>query len=177
MRPIKDYRGKTLEWVHPKLLRRHYELRSANDLYATLTWQGAFGSLAIGDCAEGKFSLKRCGFLHPYVTVRKQPFDTDYGRLQLDMGYNGVLQFIDGRTFRFQKLSFWKMHWGFIDVSEKLLCTIRDTLKGGEVTIDTAMRDSPHLSILMILGWYVMILRREEAAAAGATTGAAAATH
>jgi hypothetical protein len=177
MRPIKDYRGKTLKWVRPKMLRRHYELRSESDVYATLTWQTAFGSLAIGECADGKFNFKRGGFLHPYVTVRKMAFDTDYGKLQLDMGYNGVLQFIDARTFQFQKLSIWKMHWGFTDVGKKLLCTVKDTMKGGEVTIDTALRDSPHLAILMILGWYVMVLRKEEAAATAVTMSAAVTGH
>ncbi len=173
MKALKDHRGNVLGWVRPKALRRYYELRSGGEVFATLTWPKAFGSLANGECTEGKYSMKRGGFLHPFVTVRKQPFDSEYAKLQIDFRGNGTLQFIDGRTFQFQKLSRRRPHWGFSDVGGKLQCSTLDKpgllKESGEARIEADARMSPHLIVMLMLAWYVITLRRDEESYVGFT--------
>ena len=156
MRSLRDFKGGELRWTQSKLMHRHYELKSGDDLFATLTWQKTVGSLAIGKFAEGEYSFKRGGFLKPYVSIRKLPFDTDYAKLEMGFGYNGAYQSIEARSYTFHKLSFWKSQWGFTDTHGKLLCTIAEKFSGlkasAEVRLEVDSRTVPNFCLLLILG-------------------------
>ena len=52
-----------LEWVQPRALKMYYELRSDNELIATLGFRSLLGSFATAESAEGCWTFKRTGFL------------------------------------------------------------------------------------------------------------------
>jgi hypothetical protein len=127
----------------------------------------------MGVCAEGSYSFKRGGFLHPYVTVRRLSFEDDFGKMEMKLGHNGLLQLMDGQVFEFRRLGSWKPQWAFLDESGELLCTF--TRKGkalkhnGDVKIEEKAKRKIHLPLLLLVGWYVIVLfTEEEAVAAGA---------
>lgn len=155
-----------MKWIKLKGLRKQYELRSDGDLYATLSWEKTFGSLATCECIDGSYTLKRGGFLHPYVTARKLPFDTDFAKMEMNFGGSGIVQFIHGKSFTFQKLSFWKSNWGFTDITGKMIITITEKSPSyrhyGEVEMEKEARLIKNIALLLIIGWYVITLRREE---------------
>ena len=163
IRRIEDFRGTTLKWFLTKAFHRHYELRSERDLYATLSWPKRLSRIAEAQTAQGKFTIETHGVLHRYVAVKKQSADMEYVHMQLDRGYNGALQFIDGRTYNLNRISyFWRFHWTMTDANKALLCTFRGTRRGLEVIIEPIARHSPHLTLMTILGWYVICLLQEE---------------
>lgn len=159
------------------MFKRDHELRSGDEVLATLTWPKALGTLAEGTIDGTKYTLKRGGFLHPYVTVRKVPFEEDVARMELTIGGHGTLQFPDGTRYSFQKLSFWGFKWGMMSESGDPLVTFgqASALKSvGEMSIEPAGAADRHLPILVLLGGYTVILAIEEnrtAATAVVVTG------
>ena len=176
MKPIKKLADNFVEWSQPKAMHRHYEMRGDGEIIATLTWKKLFGSLAVAECAEESYSLKRGGFLRPYITVRKLDLDNEVATMQMGLGHNGVLTFQDGRSFRFQKLSFWKSQWGFIDENNKIVCTFNHKTprlkEAAEVSIEGKAKSFPYLLLMLIVGWYTIILIQQESAAAAGAAGA-----
>lgn len=175
MKSLKRSRAQTLEWVQPKALSRYHELFAGAELYGTLTWKKPFGSLALGVCAEESFSFKRGGFLHPFVTIRRLSIEDDFGKMEMKLGHNGLLQMADGQVFEFRRLGLWKPQWSFFDESGELICSITKKAKvprfSGSVKIGEKARRKIHLPLLLLVGWYVIVLFTEEEIAILSTAG------
>jgi len=181
MKYIREPSGHKLMWTQLNALIRYHELRSDGGLYATLKWKKMFGSLAIGECSEGRFTLKRGGFLRPFVTVRRENSGNDLATMRFRsgsvilntvLGLSGALEFETGHRYAFNRLSFWKSKWAFTDENGLPLVTFDRKMKGkptANVTINCDFRHIPYIHILLLLGWYVIILDYEEAEAATGT--------
>ena len=171
---IKDFKGTAMEWVQPKFSRRSHELRAGDDAYASLAWQKIIGSLAVVESSDDRFTLKRGGFLHPHVTIREEGSMDDLAVFHIGLLGNGLLEFRDGRRYVVHKLSFWGYSWGFYDEYERLLCTIKKrstTLKHrGDVRIERDTRRDRYLLVLLVAGWYAMVMASEEAASVAAAS-------
>jgi hypothetical protein len=177
MKYIKEPTGASLKWTRPKTLIRYHELRSDGGIYATLKWNKMFGSLAVGECREGRFTFKRAGFLRPFVTVRRENSINNLATMRFNsgsilmnaaFGLNGVLEFETGHRYAFNRLSFWKSRWAFVDEDGILLVTFDRRMKGkpsANVTINSDLTRIPYIHILLLIGWYVIMLDYEEAEA------------
>jgi hypothetical protein len=165
--PFRDFKGNNLEWYQPSALRRHHELTDRGLLYADMQWLKAFGSLAMVESSEGAFTLKRGGFLSPYVTVRDAGFDTDYAVLRPNFFSGGNLTFSDGRQFTFTSARFWGFEWSFKDdggatqCSLRLRSTIRDV---GDVVIPQGVKRDKRLMATIAVAYYAMVMANDEAA-------------
>ena len=51
-----------LKWVQPRARSPFFELRSDDDVVATLSWEKTFGTLATAQTAEKTWTFKRVGF-------------------------------------------------------------------------------------------------------------------
>lgn len=175
-----DARGKNVVWTRPRSVLRYHELRSDGGLYATIRWKNTFGSLAVGECREGKFTFKRGGFLRPYVTVRRDGYDSNLAVMKFAsgsaivnaaLGISGTLEFVTGHRYAFHRLSFWDSKWAFSDENGVPLVTFTRKTKGrptAKVVINEAYGDIEYIHILLMIGWYVMMLDfEEEEASAG----------
>lgn len=173
----KPLEGK-LKWTQPHALTRYHELRLDGALYATLRWKKMFGSLAVAEFYEGRYTFKRGGFLRPYITVRNENAKLNLAIMRFTsgsiirntvLGLSGTLEFETGERFAFNRLSFWKSRWAFSDENGNLLATFDRKIKGKPTGIVTVNRDfihMPYLHILVVAGWYAIILDYEEEEAA-----------
>lgn len=171
MARMNDHLDRLLRWEQPRALKRSYELRAGDAVLGDLTWTKTFGTLAEGTVDGTTFTFKRSGFLHPYVTVRKVPFEEDVARLQLSFNGSGALETNEGKRYLLQKLSFWKNEWGMQDESGNLLMTVKVPTRlrrVGEVEVSESGRGDPHLPMLALLLWYVVAQALDEMAAAAA---------
>ena len=107
MLSIDGFRGTDLRWVQPKALVRRHELRSGKDLYATLKWVGLLGSVVEAATADGRFTLRRGGFLRPLVTVRDAALGSEVAMLKLGFFGHGTLEFTNGRRVTVRSNRFW----------------------------------------------------------------------
>jgi len=172
MRSFRDFKESEINWVQPRALERHYELRSGQQVFATLTWLKVFGSLAEAIMADGRFTLKRGGFLRPFVTIRDTVMGNDIAVLRMGMLRHATLEFSNGRRIELISTRFWGFEWEFIDENGMKLCKIRMkaamTKNSAEVTIFEAVRKDRDLLIMLVIGWYTMVLMNDEAAATAA---------
>jgi hypothetical protein len=177
MRTIRDAAGQALRWAQLSAFSREYELRAGEEALATLRWQKAFGSLALATCAGGAWTFKRSGFLSPRVTVRRPESEAEVAVLKPGWRGEGTLELATGQSYPWRNTSFWRSEWAFTDGAGEPLVEFKPEFaffkQAAEVKLGPRAGSVPDLSLLTLLGWYLMVLMSADsgAAAAGAVAG------
>jgi hypothetical protein len=95
-------------------------------------------------------------------------------------GGGGTLDLVGRRQLRFGSANFWRSQWDWMDPADKPLVHFKSR-QGlfkleGQVEIEPQAIASPDVPLLVMLGWYLLVLfARDAAAAGGAAAGGAAA--
>jgi hypothetical protein len=170
---MRELVGRALHWMQPSVLKREFELLCGNEVVGTLRWQKAFGSLALAEGADGAWTFKRSGFLRPKVTVRPAGSETEAAVFKPSWGGEGTLSFSDGRCYQWHHTSFWHSEWAFTNEAGEPLVHFKPDFAlfkhAAEVTLEPSAVSVPDLSLLTLLGWYLMVLMSEDAGGAAAT--------
>ena len=184
MESIANFVGTPLYWVQPKTFERWFELRAGDQVVATLGWETSCGTLARGTTADGSWTFKRVGFLNPRVTVRQSRSEVDLAVFWPRWLGDGTLEFAYGKAYRWQSTNFWASDWMFTATDGTPLVAFKEGSREGGlsnlfkmqslVEIHPQARDLAELPLLILLGWYLMILRQDDAAAGAAAVAAAA---
>lgn len=146
-----------------------YELRSDQQIAATLRFRSSFGSFATAESAEGCWTFKRVGFWQTKVTVRACDSDTDIATfVNNTWSSGGTLTLPDGRKL-LVSTNMWSTKYQIKTESETAL--IRYTMGGlihlsSEVEILPAAADLPELPWLVAFGWYLALLAYMDSTAA-----------
>ncbi|MDQ6720885.1 MAG: hypothetical protein M3003_08830 [Candidatus Dormibacteraeota bacterium] len=179
MRAISGFADQELVWVQPARMKQAFELRASDDVVATLQFERS--SLANGEAGEQRWTFKREGFWHPHVTVRVADSDDNVALFKPAWSGGGSLELSQGRLLRFGAANFWHSQWDWSDVASQSPLVHFKSHAGllkteGQVDIEAAAVPYPELSLLVVLGWYLLILfGRDSAAAAGASAAVVAA--
>jgi len=164
-----------LRWEQPKWTHRRHRLVSGERAYATLEWPQAFRSLGLSSSREGSYTFKRGGFLHPYVTVRRQEFEIELAKLTLDWSGNGDLQFTNGQRYHFTRSGLARFDYDVTDQHGGSLFKLRKdwtALKhSGDVLISPSGMSNRDLALLITLSWYLAVMASEDSATAAAGAG------
>lgn len=183
MLPLSEFGGRSLEWLQPKTFATYYELKSGEKLVGTLSFRSTFGTLAVAEMANGKWSFKRVGFLNPRVTVRGHGSERDLAVYQPKFWGDGILYFTKGPTLLWVPTNFWRTDWAFLDQDERLIVGFKGGVAKGKLKdilklqttlelVDT-IRFQEQTPLLAALGMYLIILHHQDAAGAVAATSAA----
>ena len=178
MKPMDQVVARGLTWVQPRALRNEYQLIADGKTLASLRWEKAFGSLATAEAADGRWTFKRVGFLRPRVTVRAEGSEADVATLEPGWMGSGVLQFSDGHRYRWANTSFWGGEWAFASEAGTVLVRFLpgySRKKRGTVHVESEARTLQHLSLLLLLGWYLVVLMAQDTAVIAATVVATSA--
>ncbi len=175
MEILSDAAISKLYWVQPKTLKRQFELRTENNLFGTLDFETTLGTLATAKNATGHWTFKRVGFLNPRVTIREIGADNDFAIYHPKFWDDGWLNCTDGKNFHWKSVNFWETEWGFTNAQEQLLFTLKlgveklkfsDILKTqAVVNVDPQGSILAELPLLLMLGWYLMILHQDDTTA------------
>jgi hypothetical protein len=178
MRAIREVTQQALRWSQPSTFKREYELRAGDEVLATLRWQKPFGSLALAESTDGTWTFKRSGFFSPNVTVRVPGSETEVAVFKPGWrGTEGTFRFSDGRCYQWLNTSFWSSEWIFAKEGGEPLIHFKPEFaffkQAAEVKVEPGAVPVPDLSLLTVLGWYLLILLSEDsgAAAAGVMAG------
>ncbi len=182
MESILGLKDEPLHWVQPKR-DKQFELRTADALYGTLHFESIWGTRARAETADGSWTFKRVGFLNPRITVRQVGSDQDLAVYVPKFWGDGYVELVE-RNYHWKALGFWAAQWGFAGPDEKFLFLMNhgkdefklsDLLKiQAHVEIAPEARGMADLPLLMLLGWYLLILHQEDATGAAAAASAAA---
>jgi hypothetical protein len=169
MKPIADYAGRTLAWTQPAALRMEYELRSGDDVLATLKLRSSFGSLATAESGDGCWTFKRVGFLSTRVTIRPCGSETEVATFRNNTwSSGGSLELEAGRKIMATS-NFWQTQYQFQTESEEALVRFKSS---GLIRVHSAVEITPagtrlrELPLLVLLGFYLVVMMRSDAAVA-----------
>lgn len=161
MKRISEFSGKPLQWKQPHVTSAAFELKSNEELLATLKFSNAFGSLATGECADGSWTFKRVGFLNTHVSIRVAGTENDiavYRNSTWSQG--GTLELPDGRRINANS-NFWHSQFEFTGESGDPI--LRFTNIGG-FKLHAELEFLPPAALLtelpwiVILGWYLTVM-------------------
>jgi hypothetical protein len=164
VRSIRDVAGTELVWVQQRGL--NFELRSGDEVVATLKWQPT--SRAVGETAEHQWSFDRSGFLRLRVTVRVPGSDANVELFRYSWKGGGTLDLGTGRQLSLGQTSFWRGRWDWTDELKRPLVHFKKRgllAMGCQVEIEKEATTSPDLDLLVVLGWYLHVLRFLDASA------------
>lgn len=156
------------EWKATKRLARRYVLKSGPEIFATLSFAGAFGSLANAVAAEGHWTFKRGGFLRPRVSVRDAATERDLGVFEATWGGDGVLRLGAQPEYKWSSEGIWRTRWtwsgatghGLVHLSPKSV--LRSTALA---EVEPGARKDKWTGLLAALGWYLILLTAEDGSA------------
>ena len=175
MKKINEFAMGELLWIQPARLKSEFELRAGEEILGSLRFQRS--SLAAGETADQSWTFKREGFWHPRITVRVPGSDDNVATFQPGWAGGGTLELQPGRQLRFVAANFWHSQWDWVDAQSQPLVHFKShqgLLKvEGEVTVEAGAMKSPELPLLVVLGWYLLVLFARDAAAASAGSTAA----
>jgi hypothetical protein len=169
MKSLNETGFKGLKWVQRS--SKEDELVSEDDVVGVLHWASSWSSLAIAESADGKWSFKRIGFIHPKISIREFGKDVDLYFADIGWGGEATLILPDQGAFRWTPHN-WHRKWILQDKEGKEIMSIE--LDGivkvnGKVTIDHSSIPTPTLSLLVLLGWHlIMNVLSDEAASTAA---------
>ncbi|MFN2238550.1 MAG: hypothetical protein ABR524_04105 [Thermoanaerobaculia bacterium] len=158
-----------LRWFHPQPDERYHELQLPDgEKLASIRWLSGHETLANGQWGADIWGFRRYGFLHPKITINPTEGTGPSGRFEPNMSGGGILQLKDGQEFRLFG-NFWRGEWRWADAAgHDVLEFKRDFAvmekNEGHLTwlSDETLPVISHL--LILLGWYVVILMAEDAA-------------
>ncbi len=168
MRTIAEVGGRWLRWVQPNLLASVYELRAGDEALATLRWERALGLLAVAQSAEGAWTFRRRRL--PYLRVSAFRGDSGHETATFQAAPDGgTLDTFYDRRFRWKPASYWRAEWAWTDTTGAPLIRFKYQFSmlttRGRIKIEPRATQLPELSLLVLLGWYLMIVMSEDAMA------------
>ncbi len=167
MKPL-DKNITALTW-HPAKGNRH-ELRVSDDIYAELHRHSIFGSLTTGEIHFCKYSFKRMGFFKPYITVRQDKSETDLAVQRKARRGEEELRFTDDTVFVWKATKEKKKEKGYYDSKGNLLVGFipkHGLMKSScEIRLTPSAAAFPQIPLLLMVGWYHLILENDDEIAA-----------
>ena len=181
MKSIKEALYTQPQWVQPRASQNRFDLRSGEDLYAELEFPKWYGSLAIATSAEERWTFKRVGFFNPRVTVRSEGSETDLAVFRPKWtGSEGTTQLANGAAYTWKTANFWATEYTWLNSAGEPLILYKQGVEASwladlfktqaRVEIQPAAQGLPELALLVILGWYLIILKQQDDASVVATT-------
>lgn len=176
MRTIAEVADQGLIWKQPTRTKQAFELHAGDEVVGTLIFQRS--SLVTGLTADRQWTFKREGFWHPQVTVRAPGSDLNVALFKPSWGGGGTLELGPGGQLSFGAANFWHSQWDWQSSDGKPLVHFKShqgVLKiDGDVDVEADAVGRPDLPLLVVLGWYLLILFARDAAAGSAAASVAA---
>ncbi|PZR94323.1 MAG: hypothetical protein DLM67_12530 [Candidatus Nephthysia bennettiae] len=168
--------GQALRWVQRSAGKQAYELRAGDEVTGSLVWQR--GTLAVGKVGDRRWTIQREGFWHPRITVRVEESELNTVVLHQSWRGGGILELTSGRMVRFKAANVWRSQWDWQEAEGEALVRFRSRQgfnSGAELEIMPAAAGFPELSLLAVLGWYLILLGARDSAV-GSSAAVIAAT-
>lgn len=173
MKNLRESLPEGLVWMQPQALVRAYELKAGEEVVGNLQWIKSTGSLADAVAADGHWTFKRIGFFSPRISVRVHGQDTDSAVFQPQWTGGGMLEFPSGPRLAWGSSGFWPSRWLFRNASGEPLVEYEpcDSLlkRAAAVKGTPAGLAMAELSLLVLLGWYLMLLEADDGGAVAAS--------
>lgn len=158
--------------------KTEYELMAGGETVARLRWPSAWGSLAEATCTEETWTFKRVGFWRTRSTIRIAGSDGDIATFDPRWTGNGELTLVSGAKYRWEGTNLWATKFAWRDAAEQDLVQFGSsaglTKMGATVEIRSAGAALADLPLLVLYGYYLLVMSHQDASATVAATSGAA---
>jgi hypothetical protein len=160
--PFSSVDRSTLRWLRSADSPVEFTLSAGEVPVARLHWQESVGSLARAETASGEWSLKRGGFLNPHITVRAASGGETLARLTVHLSYHAI-ELASGTTYRFHRAGVLVPAWKITTDAGREVLHIEPVREGrklvaGAVLASPTAVDLSELLLLVVMGWYFIVL-------------------
>ncbi|MBK7143437.1 MAG: hypothetical protein IPH75_15305 [bacterium] len=142
---------------------RDWDMTADGITHASLRFDNMFGSRAVAEAVDGRWTFKRNGFFNTWVGVRKAGSETDIAAMRRKGWSAAEITLLSGPQYAWRKTKRVRGEWGLYDLRDRLVMTAlfkRHFLKvEGSIMIEPAGTDNSDLPMLMLLCWYWLVLR------------------
>jgi hypothetical protein len=162
LKSLREVDTRALRWISSGKLES--KLMADGRIIGILSWSNGTGSLATAESAEGRWTLKRAGFLRPRITAHEVGSESDYAVVLMGMGGDGALRLSGGQLFQFQRSGFWHPELNVLDDRSRTVIRLKidrgrpEEEASVEIEEKNASRYAQNISFLAILGWYIVLL-------------------
>jgi hypothetical protein len=165
MKTISDLCGQNLQWLQPRITEPCFELRSADELLASLRFKNAFGSYAEGTFAGSVWTFKRQGFIKTLVTIREKGKDTNLAVYRNNSWSDGgTIELPDGKKYKANS-NYWDEQFEYTGESGKPLirCAQISGFKlHAQLEIFPEASEINQFPWMLLLGWYLVVMSSRE---------------
>jgi hypothetical protein len=157
-------KGETLQWKQPKRFHSEYKLYLEDHLWGTLLLdENHLIPRATAKTANQEWGFKYTRFSLPKITVQKKHDLVAQAIIETNWGWSGTLILADGHRYLWKPTDYAENEFCFLTVEKHPLVFFkprRGFLKlEADVDIDPVVLHNPHLPLLVILGWFMILLR------------------
>lgn len=162
--------GIEMIWVQPRHSKPQFELRSGENVLATLAWHKK--GRALGQWDEQRFWFSQEGWLRRRAIIRgpstngEDTFDANAEPLALfiHQGSGGSLVFPDGHLLTWKKPKFWTNGHIWVSATTELVRFQPANWRSQvTVTIQPEAASRPETALLVLLGQYLHVRATQEA--------------
>ena len=168
----RDLAGRPLIWRQPSTTKEEYALLAGDDPapVATLRWPKAMGSLAEASAGDSAWTFKRVGFWRTTGTIRAAGTETDQATFDPRWNGDGVLALDGGATYLWHGSHVWNRTYAWLNAHEQEVVRF-DPTKGmlkSSATVEPLVDATrlPDLPLLVLFGWYLLVMGNRDAGAA-----------
>lgn len=168
MDKLVDLIDRELKWTQPAALKMQYELHAGEELAARLAFRSSFGSFAMGQSADGCWTFKRAGFFQTRVTIRVCNEETDIAVFRNNTWSGGGSLELRGGRKLLATTNLWQTNLEFKTESGETLIRFKS---GGVIHLSALVEIQPtaagltELPLLVMLGWYLIVMMHMDSAA------------
>ncbi len=168
MQKIANLTSYELKWEQPSALKMEYQLRAGDDVAATLRFRSSFGTFAVAESADGCWTFKRVGFFQTRVTIRHCNTDVEVAVFKPNTwSGGGTLILASGQTYR-AATNFWQTKFTFETEAGDPLLSFQSggfIHQSAIVSFQPNAAMLPDLPLMVLLGWYLIIMMHNDSAA------------
>jgi hypothetical protein len=180
MRRLDERFDQPLAWIPTRGRTRCDELRSGGHVLAQLSRTPGWRQQTEAITALGTWHLRRAGLLRQRLVASDAASGAEAAVFRPDWRGEGVLAFREGGTFQLRCMSAGMTRWAVLDRTDDLLLEYElhplSFHSGAGLIITDAARERSELSLLVAMGWFLVIAAADDASVASAITAASAAT-
>jgi hypothetical protein len=180
MNQLMDAKDTQLFWEQPKASQRNFLLRSEKSVFAQLFFRSGFSTKAEATTGEEKWTFNRVGFFSTRVIIRQVDSDVDLATYQPRWtGTQGQVRLLTGEEFNWSVANFMNTRFTIRREGGNELINYVSSSRSrkftnifkqeARVVIDPEAWQIKQLPILVLIGWYLVILNKDDSAVVAAT--------
>jgi hypothetical protein len=163
-RGLEDNKGQTLSWKQPQRFKNNYLLISQDQVVGCLNFEGNnFIRRGIAGTEIGELRFKYSRFSLPKVLISTKESLLAEVILEANWGWYGSLDLPGGYQYNWKPSDTYKNQYFFTDKEDYPIVTFRPRLGffkfESDVVINPTGYENPHLWLLTMLGWFLVLLR------------------